>query len=89
METTEASSTDNKESANKENEAFSQNGFVTCRIFEKWLLNCFVPYLNELEGNKNKKNVKIEAQPPVWACDPIKSEIYKKKKIINKKRVII
>ena len=35
----------------QDHESFAQNGYVTCRVFEEYLVKCFLPYIG-----KEKKN---------------------------------
>ena len=44
----------NEEDKDSKNECFSQNGFVTCRVFETWLTKSFLPYLRNKDANLNK-----------------------------------
>jgi hypothetical protein len=44
----------NEEDKDSKNECFSQNGFVTCRIFEVWLTKSFLPYLRHKTDNLDK-----------------------------------
>ena len=43
--------TNGAESESRENECYSPNGYVTCRVFETWLISSFIPYLTQKKDN--------------------------------------
>ena len=59
---------------------------MTCRVLEKWLLNCFFPYLNELEEKKTKTNDKNSEELPLAdeKTNVVKSKLSKKNAFFNR-----